>query len=111
MYAELVGPTSEGYNAINRIRERAGLLPLSGLSADEFQQAVRRERQYELAGEGYRWFDLVRWNTYVDTMKDLFNEYDMQDYAKLVTKDSGLYPIPLSQIQVLEGLYTQNPGY
>ena len=111
MYAELVGPTSEGYNAINRIRERAGLLPLSGLSADEFQQAVRRERQYELAGEGYRWFDLVRWNTYVDTMKDLFNEYDMQDYAKLVTKDSGLYPIPLSQIQVREGLYTQNPGY
>lgn len=28
-----------------------------------------------------------------------------------VTKDMYLYPIPQSQIEVREGLYTQNPGY
>lgn len=111
MYAELVGPTPEGYEAINRIRKRAGLLPLDGLTEEQFQQAVRNERQCELAGEGLRWFDLVRWNSYVGTMKNLFKEYEMPAYEVLVTKDSYLYPIPLSQIQVREGLYVQNPGY
>lgn len=111
MYAELVGPTPEGYEAINRIRKRAGLLPLDGLTEEQFQQAVRNERQCELAGEGLRWFDLVRWNSYVGTMKSLFKEYEMPAYEVLVTKDSYLYPIPLSQIQVREGLYVQNPGY
>lgn len=111
MYAELVGPTAEGYAAINRIRNRAGLLSLSGLSAEDFQQAVRKERQYELAGEGLRWFDLVRWNVYEKTMKDLFDQYEMPQYAGFVTSDSYLYPIPLSQIQVRKDLYQQNPGY
>ena len=112
MYAELVGPTTDGYAAINRIRQRAGLLPLSGLSADDFQTAVRRERQYELAGEGVRWHDLVRWNIYVETMKRILTiDSNRPDYAAFVTKETYLYPIPFSQIQVREGLYTQNPGY
>jgi len=28
-----------------------------------------------------------------------------------VNQHSALYPIPLSQMQVRDGLYTQNPGY
>lgn len=108
MYAELVGPTTEGYAAINRIRTRAGLPALSGLSADNFQQAVRRERQYELAGEGQRWHDLVRWNIYVDTMQKVYKD---TPYAAFVKKESYLYPIPWVQMKVREGLYQQNPGY
>ena len=112
MYAELVGPTTDGYAAINRIRQRAGLLPLSGLTDDQFQTAVRNERQYELAGEGLRWFDLVRWNIYESSMKRILtNDTNRPDFAAFVTKDTYIYPIPLSQIQVREGLYTQNPGY
>lgn len=108
MYAELVGPTTDGYAAINRIRTRAGLPALSGLSADDFQQAVRRERQYELAGEGQRWHDLVRWNVYVDTMKKVYAD---TPYAAFVKAESYLYPIPWVQMKVREGLYEQNPGY
>ena len=108
MYAELVGPTADGYAALNRIRQRAGLPALSGLTTDEFQQAVRRERQYELAGEGQRWHDLVRWDIYVPTMQKI---YQGTPYAAFVKRESYLYPIPWTQIKVREGLYTQNPGY
>ena len=111
MYAELVGPTAEGYDAINRIRQRAGLQDLESLTADEFQQAVRRERQYELAGEGQRWHDLVRWNVYVETMRQQFIDQNQAVYADFVKKESYLYPIPWTQMKVREGLYQQNPGY
>ena len=75
------------------------------------------ERRYELAEEGHRWFDLVRQNKYVETLKAMFINDDTTTsgtyaaFANRVTKDMYLYPIPQSQIEVREGLYTQNPGY
>ena len=121
LYAECEGPTAEGYKYLNRIHTRAGLAPYSGLGADQFQEAVRQERRYELLGEGHRWFDQVRQNTYVEDSKRKFINYrDKRDanhsnnytiYANRVTRASYLYPIPLSQIQVRDGLYQQNPGY
>lgn len=67
MYAEALnevnnGPTTEAYDAINEVRDRAGLDDLDGLSKDEFLDAVLQERRVELAAEGHRWFDLVRTN-------------------------------------------------
>lgn len=118
MYAEVVGNNVEGREMVNKIRERAGLEPLSTtLTEEEYQDAVADERRYELAGEGIRWHDLVRRNVYVKTMQDMFVRNDNtsdQSYAAFasrVTKDMNLYPIPQQQIQVRDGLYTQNPGY
>ncbi len=117
LYAECVGPTTEGYKMLNKIRERAGLDELESLTADEFQQAVSNERRYELAEEGHRWFDLVRHNQYVETIQQMFENDDTtvdgtyKAFKSRVTKDMYLYPIPQSQIEVREGLYTQNPGY
>ena len=118
LYAEIVGNTEEGVRLVNKIRNRAGLESLpSSISETDFQEAVSNERRYELAGEGVRWHDLVRQNKYVQVMQDMFvndDETADQSYASLakrVTKDSYLYPIPLQQMQVMEGLYKQNPGY
>ncbi len=121
LYAECVGPTDEGYNCLNQIRTRAGLQALSGLSNDAFQQAVKNERRYELLGEGQRWFDEVRQNTFVNDLRTEFINYrDNYDaahssvyttYANRVNQNMYLYPIPLGQMEVHEGLYTQNPGY
>lgn len=117
LYAECIGNTEEGYAMVNRIRDRAGLEELEGLSADEFQEAVANERRYELAEEGQRWFDLVRQNKYVETMKQMFINDDTSTtgtyaaFASRVTADMYLYPIPQSQIEVRAGLYQQNPGY
>ena len=115
--AECVGATSEGYSLLNRIRTRVGLPELKGLSAEEFQEAVANERRYELAEEGHRWFDLVRQNKYVETMKAMFINDDTTvsgtyaAFANRVTEDMYLYPIPQSQMEVRAGLYQQNPGY
>lgn len=55
------GPDQAAYDAVNAIRSRAGLPALSGLSTNEFIEAVINERAWEFAGEGTsRWFDLTR---------------------------------------------------
>ncbi len=121
LYAECVGNTTEGYQYLNQIRKRAGLSELKELSAEAFQDAVRQERRYELLGEGHRWFDEVRQNTFVDDIRTMMINYrDKRDnahssnytiYANRVTQHSALYPIPISQMRIREGLYQQNPGY
>lgn len=117
LYAECVGPTTDGYAMLNQIRERAGLDPLEDLTDEAFQQEVANERRYELAEEGHRWFDLVRQNKYVETLQQMFRDDDTTvdgtyaAFANRVTKDMYLYPIPQSQIEVRKDLYTQNLGY
>ncbi len=121
LYAECVGNTAEGYQWLNMIRQRAGLTELKELSADAFQRAVAFERRCELIGEGHRWFDEVRQNTFVQDIQTMMRNYrDKRDsshssiytvYANRVTQNSALYPIPYEQMHVREGLYQQNPGY
>ncbi|MEN8156459.1 MAG: RagB/SusD family nutrient uptake outer membrane protein [Bacteroidota bacterium] len=86
IYAEAAGPTTEGYNAINQVRERAGLPELSpGLSVDAFREAVLLERKYELAFEGDALLDLRRTNRVNNTYipgKNISQEY------------AYFYPIP-----------------
>jgi hypothetical protein len=82
---------------------------------------VAYERRCELLGEGHRWFDQVRQNTFVEEIRTMMANYrDKRDqahssnytiYANRVTQNSALYPIPMSQIRIREGLYQQNPGY
>lgn len=120
LYAECVGAT-QGLPYLNRVRVKAGLDALAAMDETAFQEAVKQERRYELLGEGHRWFDEVRQNTYVEDSKRQFITYrdkydaahsnDYTIYASRVNQHSALYPIPLSQIQVREGLYTQNQGY
>ncbi|MGZ3923121.1 MAG: RagB/SusD family nutrient uptake outer membrane protein [Flavisolibacter sp.] len=63
---ELNGPTAAAYNAINLVRRRAfgnsnNDIP-AGLSKDDFFKYIVRERALELADEGVRKYDLIRWN-------------------------------------------------
>lgn len=59
---ELSGPDQDVYDAVNRVRVRAGLpeLPI-GLNQDQMRERIRRERRVELAFEGKRFFDILRW--------------------------------------------------
>ncbi len=50
------------YEAINQIRQRAGMPDIpGGLSQEELRDVLRQERKIELAGEGLRLFDIRRW--------------------------------------------------
>jgi starch-binding outer membrane protein, SusD/RagB family len=100
---EVSGPNQEAYDAVNMIRERAGLAPLEGLTQDELRQAILRERRLELCFEGKRWYDLVRTGTLVSTLRAKGNS-NIQDYHTL-------FPVPQLEIDLNENLKPQNDGY
>lgn len=111
MYAEAVnettGPTAEALNLVNRIRTRAGLASVSGVSQSEFRLILENERRHELCWEGLYWGDLVRTGRCLTVM----NPWLQTNYSKSIDITQELYPIPQSEMQIKPGLYYQNPGY
>lgn len=102
-------PNGEAYSAINRVRARAGLGDLSGLSGPDFLQAVLDERKWELAFEGHRWADLVRYDKLLEVVRastqgNPIAATNIKDYHVL-------FPVPDREIQVSRGDLKQNPGY
>lgn len=66
------GPTAEAYRCVNLVRSRVGLENLpSGLTKDQFREAVLNERACEFGYEEVRWFDLIRWKRADDFTKKL----------------------------------------
>lgn len=107
MYAEALNEQAAGntlaYDAVNRIRERAGLADLEGLTQSQFRDSVLLERRLELAFEGHRWYDLARTRRLISAMK-------AQNPAVVVSEMHYLYPIPQTEIDVNSKL-EQNPDY
>ncbi len=59
---EAVGPDATVYDAVNKIRERAGIADLAaGLSQADMRDEIRNERRVEFAFEDKRWWDIRRW--------------------------------------------------
>ncbi len=107
---ELSGPTPAAYDAINEVRARArngseDILPdLSGLSKDDFREAVLKERRVEFVNEGKRWYDLVRTNNLI--------EYVVRAKGSTANPQSYNYvfPIPQREMDINKNL-VQNNGY
>jgi hypothetical protein len=101
-----LGRTAEAEAPLNQVRKRAGLGNItSGMSKDNFRNAVLHERRMELAFEGQRWFDLIRING---------GQYGL-DFLHSIGKVNAttkhlLLPIPQQEIDSNPNL-TQNPGY
>lgn len=102
-------PNTSAYEAINRVRRRANLDDLNGLSGTEFLQAVLDERKWELAFEGHRWADLVRYGKLVETLQATTEGNPIA--AANIREHHVLFPVPASEIQVSNGDLVQNPGY
>ncbi|WP_319590199.1 RagB/SusD family nutrient uptake outer membrane protein [uncultured Draconibacterium sp.] len=97
--------TSEAEAPVNEVRERAGLIAISGKSQSELKEIILNERRIELAFEGQRWFDLVR----VDSGQ--WGLDFLHSIGKVnATEKHLLFPIPLKEIESNPNL-TQNPGY
>ena len=82
--------------AVNLVRERAGLLPLAGVTL----QQIWDERRAELALEEDRFFDLIRTGQAVTALSS----------KGFVTGKHEVYPIPSAQMQ-LNPTLNQNNGY
>jgi len=81
------GPTQEAIDLVNEVRDRSGIGPLPGedvASLEAFNDALLRERGWELYFEGLRFFDLRRHNKWPSAV------------AVVDGKDPGpaLFPIP-----------------
>jgi hypothetical protein len=112
MYAEALneisGPTADAYDAINQVRARArngnpaaNPQDLSGLTQEQFRDAVLQERGWELCYEGHRRWDLLRTGKYLSVL---------QAAGIPVAAKNLLYPIPQHEMDVNSAL-TQNTGY
>lgn len=82
---------------------------------DFARNAMRWERRLELAMEGNRFFDLVRWgdadevlNTYYSEEKSKRTYYSAASFDK---NQDEYIPIPQQQINFSKGLYEQNYNY
>ncbi len=90
-------------------------------SQDEAIQALQTERRLELAHEGHRFFDLVRWGIADKVMNGyIANEKEIRPYlvgANFVKGKHEYFPIPQSQVDLGgfdasgQPLIEQNPGY
>ncbi|MEC5143140.1 RagB/SusD family nutrient uptake outer membrane protein [Chitinophaga sp. 212800010-3] len=97
-------PNQDAYNAINAVRERAGLGDLSmGLSKTQFLAKIQDERLFELWGEGCRRDDLIRWN--------MFIQRAVNDGSSTAQSYKVLFPLPRVVITQSNGVIKQNEGY
>ena len=125
LYAEaqfLLGDDGSGLNALNKVRERAGLEALNELT----YQAIKDERRAELFSEQERYFDLVRWGDAPTALANKgkkqygFNGYKADgvtwDVVEEVGTGSGwsdkwnILPFPATQLTADPEL-VQNPGW
>lgn len=124
------GRTSAAYEYINAVRNRVGLGNLkSGLTKEQFREAILRERACEFGWEEVRFFDLIRWKREADFTKplhgiDLYKSKTTGEYLIEVKtlslrawqKPGGFSPkwylsaFPSKEINKGYGL-VQNPGW
>ena len=82
--------------------------PATGWNQDYVRKAVRMERRLELAMEGLRWFDLVRWGTVVETVNNYYEtEGKIRTYYQgaNLSSDEIYFPIPVNQVDNAGDLY------
>ena len=116
MYAEAclgAGDAGTAKTYIDKVRARAGLAPCA--AADE--ATIRHERRCELAMEGHRWFDLVRWNIAYETIT-AYEATESDEYKAQVKLGEGfkkgkheILPIPYNEILLNPTKMEQNPYY
>ena len=109
MRAESANETGDGATAatmLEQIRARARkgnnavLPPILFTSQSQMRQAIKNERRWEFAMEGYRFHDLVRWGDAISVLSSLG-----------YTARCEFYPIPQKAIDLSGGVLKQNPKW
>jgi tetratricopeptide (TPR) repeat protein len=106
-----LGQTPQAIPLVNQIRTRVQLPAITATAKADVALAILNERRMELAFEGFRWNDLIRYGKQytITLMKAQVDPYGKAlNYA--ITDSKLLFPVPFNEIQ-LDGNLTQNPGY
>lgn len=121
MYAEALneinnGPNEDAYDAINAVRNRAGLDDLiEGLDYSLFKDSLFVERRKELVLEGHGWFDSQRHFAWAKKRVEDSSGFGFDDFGPsttIVVEDPKfrLMPIPRAARDINPSL-KQNPGW
>ncbi|MEJ2883565.1 RagB/SusD family nutrient uptake outer membrane protein [Pedobacter sp. GR22-6] len=119
---EFSGPDASVYDALDEIRRRGGLPPLTrNFSKGDLQTKIRNERRVELCFEEHRVYDVRRWKTGmtffnqpVYRMNVIKNTNGTLTYSKVVLENRvykesyNLFPIPQIEMERNRKL-TPNP--
>jgi hypothetical protein len=112
MHAEASNESGDGPTAaimLEKIRNRASgnlgptrtiVPPIAFTTQAAMRTAIKNERRWEFAMEGYRFLDLVRWG-------DAITELSSLGY----TNRCRFYPIPQQAINISGGVLVQNPEW
>jgi hypothetical protein len=110
MGAELGGSNAQSY--LDQVRSRVGLP-----SVPATLENIKTERRHELAFEGVRYYDLLRWHDETEAFGKIKN-IPVIDAGKNTThttafrpETGGFLPIPNAQIILSNGALKQNPGW
>ena len=121
---------------INRLRKRGGVAELTNAFAATnglmMRDEIRRERRVELAQEGFRYWDLIRWKTAeIELPKPILGNFFFREFGTtvkvnltadnfIVTQAASfrkfdpardyLWPLPINEI-ALNPSMKQNPGW
>lgn len=126
-----LGNLPRALTLVNNIRTRAGKLEHKKVGGTEIaaynvglytsfpdpvyaRNAVRFERRLELAMEGHRFYDLVRWGILKPTLESYFNfEGGFFSYLSgtTIAANDEYFPIPQEQLDRSNGVLKQNEGY
>lgn len=106
-----LGKPVEALALLNQVR-KARQLPAViesefGTTKDEQINYLLDERQFELMGEGKRWWDLIR----NDKVFEYVNPILASRGINPITPDRLFYPIYFNHIIEARGIYQQNPGW
>lgn len=111
------GATDKAVAEVNKIRARVGMPGLnSGASwlsvsgKEDMTVRIQRERAFELAGEGQRYWDLRRWGLLEKSVKNATDIFGDLMYTRSYQSRHELWPIPLVEMERNLNL-TQNEGW
>jgi len=110
MGAELGSKNAQQY--FDRVRSRVSLPPLPVTLEN-----IKQERHYELAFEGLRYYDLLRWHDehYItDNQQNITVMNNNIQSSVTVTfrpETGGFLPIPQRQITLSDNVLVQSPGW
>ena len=110
-----MGRTGEAATYVDQVRDRAGITPITGVvtTQADMRQAIIDERAMELAIEGHRFFDLVRWGLADDYLgpNSLHGTHPKSISGGVFQSGTHeLLWIPTSELDA-NPMLSQNPGY
>ena len=120
-----LGDVQEGIDALNMVRNRAGLPDRVTSDQAQAREWLRHERQIEFFGEGDRWYMIRKWMIADDVIKNVHSmkvthfsdggvrwHYDTDAIVDDRSWKDSQYWLPISRTEINKApQLTQNPGY